>query len=160
MTDNYPGKGIENKDKNSLADEHEYRPHFCDHQLENYEPKIKEEPKQGLSNNKHPYGCHEDWDKCYECIDKYKELHPKQEVKPPKVHKCVPLCDQLNNKHIGIHRAMSLEGRSVEKYKVNTTARQVKNKVKKGADQTKIQAKKVTRKAGTQLKKRRVLERH
>jgi hypothetical protein len=155
MRDNYRGKGIENKDKNSLADENECHPHF-DHQLENYEPKIKEEPKQESSNNKHPYGCHEDCDMCYECIDKYEELHTKQEVNPPQGHKCVPFCDQLNNKHIGIHRAMSLEGRSVENYNVNATARQAKSKVKKGAAKTKIQAKKVTRKAGTQLNKRRV----
>jgi hypothetical protein len=44
----------------------------------------------------------------------------------------------------------------VENYKVNATARQAKSKVKKGAAKTKIQAKKVTRKAGTQLNKRRV----
>jgi hypothetical protein len=113
-------------------------------------PKINQ-PKQESSNNKHPYGCHEDWDMCYECIDKYEELHPKQEVKPPEAHKCVPFCDQVNKKHIGIHRAMSLEGRSVENYKVNTTARQAKNKVKKGAAKTKIQAKKVTRRQAHSL---------
>src|SRR5215469_8840265 len=28
-------------------------------------------------------GCHEDWEICYECIDKYKELHTKQ-GRPPK----------------------------------------------------------------------------
>ena len=87
MTDNYTGKGIENQDKNSLTDEHECHLHFCDHDLENYEPKIKEEP------NKHPYGCHEDWDICYECIDKYEKLHPKQEVNQLEGHKCVPSCD-------------------------------------------------------------------
>jgi hypothetical protein len=43
---------------------------------------------------------------------------------------------------------------------VNTNARQAKSKVKKGAAKTKIEAKKITRKAGTQLnKKKRALTR-
>jgi hypothetical protein len=117
-----------------------------------YKEFSQNEPKQESSNNKHPYGCHEDWDICNECIDRYEELHPKQEVKPPEAHKCVPFCDQLKKKHIGIHRAMSLEGRSVENYKVNTTARQAKSKVKKGDARTKIQAKQVTRESIHQVK--------
>jgi len=99
MTDNYTGKGIENKDKNNLADQHEYHPHFCDQQSENYVPKIKEEPKQE-SSNKHPYGCHDDWDVCYECIDKYEELHTKQEDK-------LRTKNQEEPKQVGIQRYKS-----------------------------------------------------
>jgi hypothetical protein len=70
---------------------------------------------KGMENqdkNSDEHECHPHF--CVCALENYEELHPKQEVNPPEGHKCMPFCDQLNNKHIGIHRAMSLEGEKWE----------------------------------------------